>query len=256
MLAAVCAGDHRAAQGTTFDATAGQEFNGKVAEFHVDAQGVGCRTSFEATIYWGDGTPKTTGEIEPKVGRRRLRRSTASTRTSRAAPARSPWTMREKGFAELHRLQGRREHGQRVGHARHRLRRKRRAAAGPAEGDDPHRRHPRRDQGFTTLLQSTSTPGIELGDRHFHWDFGDGKTADQTDYGGTTNHIYDEPGTYTAHAHRHGRERASRRHRDHPIEVIGAPKAVIDVHARPRQEEHEVHASAATSPRSTGKIAH
>ncbi|HEV2856864.1 MAG TPA: hypothetical protein VGW80_00480, partial [Solirubrobacterales bacterium] len=46
--------------GTTFNATAGQEFSGKVAEFHSNGKEPGA-DSFEARIYWGDGTAKTDG---------------------------------------------------------------------------------------------------------------------------------------------------------------------------------------------------
>jgi hypothetical protein len=53
--------------GVTFNATAGQETSGKVAEFHSDGKEPD-RAQFTARIYWGDGTAKTDGTIQLKAG--------------------------------------------------------------------------------------------------------------------------------------------------------------------------------------------
>ena len=227
MLAAVAPALIETTKSVTFDATAGQEFEGRVAEFHSSRK-ESSPGEYEATIYWGDGTPKSTATIEPKVGEAESYYVRGKHTYKSGGTCKVTVELREKGYTEgsytdfkaiesTGNVAG--TPGTDCGGA---------AAEPPKEPPSAGIAPPDKKlrQGYIALIGSLSKPGSSA-IVNYHWDFGDGKTADETDQGGNTNHIYDNPGTYQLTltvTDANGLKATATSTR----EVIGVPKAVIE----------------------------
>jgi PKD repeat protein len=226
-LAAIAPALIETTKSMTFEATAGQEFDGRVAEFHSSRK-ESSPGEYEATIYWGDGTPKSAATIEPKVGEAESYYVRGKHTYSSGGTCKVTVELREKGYPEGNYSDFKTiESTANVS-----------GTAGTACGgtaNEPPKDPPtagiaapdkKLRQGYIALIGSLSKPGSSA-IVNYHWDFGDGKTADETDQGGNTNHIYDDPGTYQVTltvTDANGLKATATSTR----EVIGVPKAVID----------------------------
>ena len=210
-------------QGQSFSATAGQEFSGKVAEFH----GTGKEPApeqYTATIYWGDGTPKTAGTVTLKnhdqtggvfeVSGKHTYKSGGTCKVQ--------VEIKETSIAQVVTVESTANVS---------------GTPGPECGGsskpppDPPKAaiakppiEPHTD--YITLIGSASTPG-SASITKYHWNFGDGKTLDLPAGNGTANHIYTDPGTFKATltvTDANGLTSTA----TEDITVLGSPQAKID----------------------------
>ena len=228
-LAAVAPATITSQQGRTFDATAGQEFNGTVAEFHSDGKEP-YKEQFSARIYWGDGTEKTDGVIEYKgepgvtqdflVQGKHTYAAGGSCKVS--VEIKQPSTGQVVTVQSTANVSG--PQGPPCGSGN---------TDPPKPPPDPPQakiglppQKPRTDN--VTIFGSQSVPGSSTL-TNYHWDYGDGTSEDLpagTGFTTVTDHIYKDPGTYTVSltvTDANGLKSTT----TEQVEVLGSPKAVI-----------------------------
>jgi PKD repeat protein len=193
LLAAVALATVKNQQGTTFDATAGQEFSGKVAQFEDDGKDVSADSFQGSTIYWGDGTATSPAEVvftPPDDFVVNGKHTYANGGTCKLDV-----TIKKDGGQVVHVESTANVSGPPGGQC----------ASSPKPPPDP----PQTGifvpdavirEGSTAILLPENKAGSS-NIVNAHWDFGDGKSTDvgQAPPGvnGAVNHIYDKAGAYT-----------------------------------------------------------
>lgn len=220
-FAAIAPADIDQKSGTTFGATAGQEFSGKVAEFHATGKEPG-EERYSATIYWGDGTAKSDGTITLKnhdqgggvfevFGKHTYKSGGTCKATVEIKELPTGQVVSVESTGNVSGTPGPECGGNSEP-----------PPDPPKSGIADLQKKPR--QSSVTLFAPQAIPG-STSITDYHWDFGDGKSADLK--GATlANHIYDEPGTYTVSltvTDANGLKDTATKQ----IEVLGDPKAVI-----------------------------
>ena len=173
--------------GVTFNATAGQEFSGRVATFTSDSKVEGS-DGFSARVFWGDGS-ESAGQVVLLAGGVTLDFEVRGKHTyANGGTCAVAVQIRDADgdFKEVKSTAN---------------------VSGPPGGtcSSPPPKEPptatmvlpeSKRAGNPLVFFSTSKPGTAPIVAH-HWEFGDGASADLGGPPGHANHIYDEPGTYT-----------------------------------------------------------
>jgi PKD repeat protein len=202
VMAAVAPADITKSAGTTFDATAGQEFNGRVATFTSDLKEVGS-DAYSAEIRWGDGTSPTAGQVVVVAGgittdfEVRGKHTYANggkctvTVVIRGNPGFDDDVREVQSTANVSGTPG-----PPCG-----------SSSGPQQPPPPVQQPPEpptvamtlpehKGPGNPVVFKSKSKGGSSsIGS--WQWDFGDGQSAAGTRPTGNATHIYEEPGKYT-----------------------------------------------------------
>ncbi len=213
--------------GTTFNATAGQEFSGKVAEFHSDGKEPD-KAQFTARVYWGDGTAKTDGTVEYKPGTTNSFEVFGKHTYANGGTCKASIEIKEPGIAQVVTVESTANvsgpQGPPCGSG---------SGEPPKPPPDPPQAKislppgkPRTDN--ITMFGSQSVPGSSSL-TNYHWDYGDGTSEDLpagTGFTTVTDHIYSEPGTFAVSltvTDGNGLKSTA----TEQVEVLGSPKAVI-----------------------------
>jgi PKD repeat protein len=207
-------------QGQTFSATAGQEFNGKVAEFHAQGKDPD-PGEFSAKIFWGDNQPKSDGTVTLKAG--------DQTGGTFNVTGKHTYSVGGKCAVKVEVTQN--TQVVTVNSTAN--------VAGPPTPNCGSNGEPPPDppkagiseppvkprQGYVTLIGSSSKPGSATIVK-YHWDFGDGQLKDLPQGSGTADHIFNKPGQYVVKltvTDSNGLTSTIAK----KIDVLGSPKAVI-----------------------------
>ncbi|HEX8648436.1 MAG TPA: PKD domain-containing protein [Thermoleophilaceae bacterium] len=184
--AGVALGALTKAGGVTFQATAGQEFGGRVATFSSNAKAED-PSFFDARIFWGDGT-QSTGEVVLVAGGIETDWEVRGKHTYASGGTCEVTVQIKESTGDFREVKS-------TGNVS--------GPPGPGCSKEPPPAPPAaalklpegKRTGNPLVMYSESQPGSSAIVK-WHWDFGDGQTA-EAPAPGHANHIYDEPGTYT-----------------------------------------------------------